>query len=196
MKTLSQITEDFKISKNTIRYTYKPNTIDDLTDIINSKYFENKHYLNLTDIDVSEFTEFYKADMYTCPNIFKDCEKVKIIDISGWKPKRLEQTACMFEGLSNLTKIIGIEYLNVSNVSNMSSMFAKCEELEYLDVSHWNVQSVIRFYSTFKKCKKLKIDGLENWNVNMKNVVDTSDMFRECNKSIIPSWYRLKTPKH
>ena len=53
----------------------------------------------------------------------------------------------------------------------MSSMFAYCEELEYLDLSNFDFSNVTSVQSIFNRCYKLKeIKGINKLVTNKVNV--------------------------
>ena len=62
----------------------------------------------------------------------------------------------------------------------MNSMFQRCEELEYLDLSNFNTSYVTDMSYMFHKCNKLKYLNLLNFSINC----ETKNMFNfENNKN-------------
>ena len=56
----------------------------------------------------------------------------------------------------------------------MAGMFAKCEEIEHIDLTNFNTSNVINMRSMFDGCYNLKkIKGINNFNIskvtNMKS---------------------------
>ena len=63
----------------------------------------------------------------------------------------------------------------------MNSMFRKCKELEYLNLSNFDTSNVENMEGMFNECNKLKeIKGIDNFNTS--NVTNMSGMFQECNE--------------
>ena len=87
----------------------------------------------------------------------------------------------MFSECYKLKEIKGINKFNTNQVTKMNSMFNKCYELEYLDLSNFNTSKVNEMQWMFAYCHKLKeIKGINNFNIN--KVTNMKGMFKECNK--------------
>ena len=56
----------------------------------------------------------------------------KVVFTNDFKIARPTSTRCWFDGLSNLTEIVGIDNLNTSNVTSMVGMFSDCTGLTAL----------------------------------------------------------------
>ena len=70
----------------------------------------------------------------------------------------------MFNECYKLKEIKGINKFITDKVTNMKSMFQKCNELEYLDLSNFDSSNVIDISYMFMGCKKLKeIKGSNNF---------------------------------
>ena len=186
MKTLSQITEDFKISKNTTCYTYKPKTCAELRNIVEQRYGENGNVIDLRDVDVSEIENF------TYPNpiqiagaktrskgLFEGLEYVLEINISGWKTEQVKGFDYMFYDCINLRRIIGIENIKTDSAEKLRHMFESCQELRALDLSKWNISCVETMYGMFRDCIHLKTLDLSTWKYSKKLEV-ISRMFQNC----------------
>ena len=77
---------------------------------------------------------------------------------------------------SNVTSIVGLEYLNTSDVTDMSGMF--CFTLvESLDLSHFNTSKVTNMAEMFV-CYKLKSLDLSSFDTG--NVINMNGMFAGC----------------
>ncbi len=87
-------------------------------------------------------------------------------------------TASWFSGMSNLSDITGMEYLNTSEVTNMSSMFADCTSLTDIDLIHFNTGKVTGVTSMFNGCSGLTTLNLTTFDT--QNVTSTSYMFADC----------------
>lgn len=77
---------------------------------------------------------------------------------------------------SNVTSIVGLEYLNTSDATDMSGMF--CSTLvESLDLSHFNTSKVTNMAEMFG-CYKLKSLDLSSFDTG--NVINMNGMFAGC----------------
>ena len=67
---------------------------------------------------------------------------------------------------NTITSIIGLEFLNTSSVTDMNSMFYKCNNLTYLDLSSFDCRNLTNAESMFTECGNLQTiyitDGLGN----------------------------------
>ena len=80
----------------------------------------------------------------------------------------------LFSLLYNLKTIKGLENLDTSQVANMSEMFAFCEKLTSLDVSHFDTSQVTDMSSMFLFDNLTSLD-LSHWDTSQ--VTDMSSMF-------------------
>lgn len=102
-----------------------------------------------------------------------------VIFESSYAQARPKSTNRWFCGLSKLTKITGLEYLNTSQVTDMSLMFYDCSGLTSLNVSGFNTTKVTDMSDMFFNCS-----GLTSLNVssfNTENVTNMSSLFAGCN---------------
>jgi len=197
MKTLNTYINEWRLtddSKNKINtYNYFPENFNELRKIVYERYKKcyNKKIkvLDLRDINVfnCKVNNFMQLDFGY--GLFREFEKIKIIDITGWNTRKFNHMNCMFLDCYDLEKIIGIENLNVSNVSYFGGMFKGCYSLKSLDLSKWQLSDKVdNLENMFKECKSLEtLKGPENWSIT-KNI-KLKQMFYRCKDTIIPSWY-------
>lgn len=102
----------------------------------------------------------------------------KVVFKAGFRDETHTTCSNWFNGCTNLTSIEGIENLNTSNVKNMSGMFAKCSNLETLDLSHFNTENVTTMAQMFYGCTKLHDLNIDNFNT--ENVSYMNGMFDGC----------------
>lgn len=102
----------------------------------------------------------------------------KVVFKAGFRDETHTTCSNWFNGCTNLTSIEGIENLNTSNVKNMSGMFAKCSNLETLDLSHFNTEKVTTMAQMFYGCTKLHDLNIDNFNT--ENVSYMNGMFDGC----------------
>ena len=102
----------------------------------------------------------------------------KVVFKAGFRDETHTTCANWFNGCTNLTSIEGIENLNTSNVKNMSGMFAKCSNLETLDLSHFNTENVTTMAQMFYGCTKLHDLNISSFNT--EKVTSMNQMFSNC----------------
>lgn len=102
----------------------------------------------------------------------------KVVFKAGFRDETHTTCSNWFNGCTNLTSIEGIENLNTSNVKNMSGMFAKCSNLETLDLSHFNTENVTTMVQMFYGCTKLHDLNISSFNT--ENVTSMKEMFSNC----------------
>ena len=88
----------------------------------------------------------------------------KVVFKAGFRDETHTTCSKWFSGCTNLTSIEGIENLNTSNVKNMSGMFAKCSNLETLDLSRFNTEKVENMSKMFYGCTKLHDLNISSFN--------------------------------
>ena len=173
MKSLNEyIIEKILINKSSKLNKIKVETKDQLKSIIRERYNNNKSFVYLSDIDVSELNDL--------SSIF-DGLKIEVVDISGWDTSNVTTMAYMFTECEDIKKIIGIENLDVSKLQSANAMFYGCQNLVELDLTNWNPILLNSAWNMFSYCSNLKIiKNIENWQLpNIKNV---SYMFYKCTK--------------
>ena len=79
---------------------------------------------------------------------------------------------------------------DVSNAKNISYIFYKCKNFTGKGIENWDVSNIYNTSNMFKGCKNFKCKGLENWNLKLKNIKFYYHMFYDCDKNIIPNWYK------
>ena len=67
---------------------------------------------------------------------------------------------------------------NTSNVTSMYNTFAKCSNLETLDVSKWDTSNVTDMTNLFQGCSKLSTLDVSNWDTS--KVTSMNNMFSGC----------------
>ena len=102
----------------------------------------------------------------------------KVVFKAGFRDETPTTCSNWFNGCTNLTSIEGIENLNTSYVKNMSGMFAKCSNLETLDLSHFNTEKVTTMAQMFYGCTKLHNLNISSFNT--ENVTNMYEMFYGC----------------
>ena len=133
MKNLSKyISEKLIVNKGYEDGRLRPTTRTQLDDLIIKRVQNSyKDYLDLTDIDVSKVSNFYK--------LFWEFE-FKVIDISGWDTSHVKTMEDMFKSCDDLEDIIGIENFTFDNCVTISYIFAHCKKLNITKkIQDWKI---------------------------------------------------------
>lgn len=126
-----------------------------------------------------EGDNIYDLDYGDDPNWDTHAAEIKkVVFKAGFRDETHTTCSNWFNGCTNLTSIEGIENLNTSNVKNMSGMFAKCSNLETLDLSHFNTENVTTMAQMFYGCTKLHNLNIDNFKT--ENVSYMNGMFEGC----------------
>ncbi|MBO4590804.1 MAG: BspA family leucine-rich repeat surface protein [Bacteroidaceae bacterium] len=102
----------------------------------------------------------------------------KVVFNGSFVEARPTSTKDWFSGMSNLTQITGLQYLNTSEVTNMNCMFSSCSALQTLDLSHFDTRNVTDMCSMFSGCQALQTLDLSHFNT--ANVKIFNSMFFGC----------------
>lgn len=86
----------------------------------------------------------------------------------------------VFAYMTNLVSINGMENFDTSNVTNMGYMFAYCNSLTTIDVSHFNTLKVLSMGGMFNDCSSLTILDLSNFDTSKAEYM--TNIFSNCNK--------------
>lgn len=157
----------------------------------------------LTRLDLSHFNTVQVNDM---SRMFSMCSRLNSLDVSGFNTRKVTNMSEMFRNCMSLTSL-DLSSFNTSNVTTMFGMFKDCEKLTELnlsgfntekvrtmermfedcavlptlDLSVFNTANVVNMRLMFQGCLELKtIIGGHQWNT--ENVIESSDMFVNCNK--------------
>ena len=109
--------------------------------------------------------------------MFYNCINLESLNVSGWDTSNVKNMSCMFYSCRAL-KSIDLSSWDTSNVKNMSYMFWWCENLESLDLSGWDTSKVTDMYRLFSNCKNLTSLDLSGWDTS--NIIYIDSMFENC----------------
>ena len=101
----------------------------------------------------------------------------KIVGLEYLDLSQATSTACMFSGCKDLTSL-DLSSFNTANVTDMRYMFDGCSSLIHLNVSTLNTANVTNMKGMFAECTALTSLGLSSFNT--ANVTDMRLMFSEC----------------
>lgn len=111
--------------------------------------------------------------------VFQGCSNLtKVVFTSSIAEARPTTAACWFEGCRSLEAIDGLEYVNTSKITNMSYIFYDCSALASLNVSGFNTSKVANMCCMFYNCSSLTSLDLSHFDTS--NVNDMRWMFWGC----------------
>ena len=141
------------------------------------KMFENIGR-SLTNLNISNWTCSDTCTLF-CDYMFSGVTNLSSLDFSTWKNCCIYKGVGMFNGMTNLQNILGLNNLNMSICESLYGLFQNCTSLTTLDLSSWNTSNVTDMSVMFQNCKNLQtIVGLEN--LDMSKVTNFTGMFNEC----------------
>ena len=83
-----------------------------------------------------------------------------------------------FAEMSNLKRITGLEYVDVSETIDISGMFKNCTSLETINIKCLNTQNVLFANSLFENC--LNLTEIDMTNMDFCTAINMSAMFKDC----------------
>ena len=170
---IQDIEKRLNILFNYDKYTCKPTTRDELSDIINKRIHKYGVDVQLNDIDTSLITNM--SELFTFTNYSGD--------ISRWNVSNVNNMSEMFCGCENFN--CDLSSWNVSNVIDMHGMFYRCKNFN-CDLSKWDVGKVNNMNCMFIYCENFNCD-LSKWNI--RNISNTNNyMFEGCDKFKYNIW--------
>ena len=75
----------------------------------------------------------------------------------------------LFDGLSNVTNIQNLNYLNTSKTTRMMYVFRNCSSLQSLDLSSWDTSKVVTFTAMFNGCRSISNLDLSTFDTSSAN---------------------------
>lgn len=116
----------------------------------------------LKTIDLSKFNTAQATDMRS---MFSGCKSLENLDLSSFNVEKAENLRAMFYECTSLKSITGIEKFKTSAAEEIDCMFQNCSALESLDLSKFDTKNVTNMGAMFAGCKKLKtITGIDKFN--------------------------------
>lgn len=109
--------------------------------------------------------------------MFKGCERLTELDLSGSNSENVKDMNEMFYGCRALSKLDLTDF-KTGQVTTMENMFCICSTLETLDVSSFNTENVTTMLGMFNNCSSLRSLDLPGFNT--ANVTQMSSMFEKC----------------
>lgn len=132
------------------------------TSKVNDFSFMFRNCEKLKTIDLSKFNTAKATDMRS---MFSGCKSLESLDLSSFNVEKATNLRAMFYECSSLKSITGIEKFQTSEATAIDCMFQNCSALESLDLSKFDTKNVTNMGAMFAGCKKLKtITGIDKFN--------------------------------
>ena len=130
---------------------------------------------NLESVDVTGLKTSSKLTLMS--QVFKDCQKLKSIDLSNFVTTSVTDICEMFNGCQSV-KSLDLSTFHTPALTNMKHLFHDCHNLESVDVSHLDTSKVDDLAILFENCYNLKYVDLRNFDTS--KVTDMAEMFMHC----------------
>lgn len=132
-------------------------------------------------------TSFDTKKVKNMSKMFYMCTDISSLDLTSFDTSNVTDMNSMFSGEwldnripMNLKEIKGINNFNTSNVETMRTMFALCENIDKIDVSHFDTKKCKNMRNMFLSCRNIKELDLSSFDT--QNVEDMLQMFDFCYK--------------
>ena len=129
---------------------------------------------NLETIEGMQYLD--TSETITMHAMFRDCNSLQSLDVSGFNTSNVTDMAYMFFGCSAL-KSIDVTGFDTKNVTTMQFMFGGLT-VTSLNVSNFDTRNVTNMYAMFGGCSKLTNLNLNSFNT--AKVENMSEMFWDC----------------
>ena len=110
-------------------------------------------------------------------SMFRDCSKLKSLDLSSFNTSKVTNIAGMFWNCSRLTSL-DLSGWDTSMVTTIGSTFRDCSALTSLDLSDWDTLMITSMNNTFQGCSALTSLDLSGWDTS--SVTAMNSMFYGC----------------
>ena len=129
---------------------------------------------SLTDLDLSGFDTSNVTDM---DGMFTGCESLTSLDLSGFDTSSVTDMDGMFTGCESLTSL-DLASFDTSSITDLTCMFADCWSLTSLDLASFDTSNVIDMNFMFAGCESLTDLDLSGFDTS--NVTNMYNMFSGC----------------
>ena len=131
----------------------------------------------LKSVDISTL----KTDASTSfREMFRGCSSLETVDVSGFTTENVISMYAMFSGCSSL-KTVDVNSFDTAKLLNASYMFSGCTALEEVKMDSWDTAELRYLEGTFRWCPEMKDLDLKGW--ELKDVY-TWEGFMEPGKTI------------
>ena len=113
-------------------------------------------------INMGNITDYFTDFDCSLEDIFKNCESLKTVDISGLDGSKVSNMRFAFSGCHSLENVIMGDF-DPYNVTTLEYAFFNCTSLVKLDLSKWHTSNCSSFYSIFDSSYKLEEVDIRNF---------------------------------
>ena len=156
--------------------------LPDISEFVTNKITDLSQFFEecITLTSIPNISKWDVENVKSLEDIFNECESLESLDLSGWKPNKLEVIKSMFQNCNNLASLKGLDKFNTSKVINMEYVFQNCLTLiDITGIYGWNTENVISFSNMFDGCESLKeLPDLSKWETKKATKMDY--MFSNC----------------
>ena len=117
----------------------------------------------------------FNTNGYNGSNLYRKITKINVSCLVTAQTKKL---SALFNGLGELTEIIGLENWDTSNVNDIINMFNSCSSLQSVDVSGFDTSSVMNMFNLFSGCSSLQSVDVSGWDTS--SVTNMQCAFNVC----------------
>ncbi|GEM_PF-521190 len=149
-----------------------------------------KMFLNCKNATVIDVAGLNTQSAENMEWIFKECNKVEKLDLSGWKLHNvtnlyqafnndyalselklgsgwnLQNCTTMYACFDSCSNLKGCDFHEIktsSKLSNVECLFKGCAKIENLNIKEWDVSGVHSMKQTFYNCSAVKTIDIANW---------------------------------
>ena len=118
---------------------------------------------NVTSIETDNF-DVSRVDQAVF--MFRQCEKLSVLDTTGWDTSNITNMQGMFYKCYGLKEIIGVSDWDVSNLTSLYAAFYNLHAMTELDLSGWDVSKVTNLNMALRSNNNLSYVDLSGWNIS------------------------------
>ena len=158
---------------------FKTNKVTDMSSMFNG--CSNLKSLDLSGWDLKNLGNGSGISETSLINVFMNCENLEeIIGIENWDVSRIRKANSIFYHCG--VKKVDISNWNLTSCRVFQNIFAKCTNLEEIDMSNVKFsRQFSRLSKAFEGCVSLyRIKGIEK--LYVESVIDLTFTFKECKK--------------
>ena len=143
---------------------------------------------SLTEIDLSGFDT---SKVTTMQAMFYGCKSLQSLDIGSFDTAGVTNMSLMFSNCEKITSLSFGENFDTSKVDTMSGMFSGCTSLSTLNIERFDTSNVTGMSGMFSGCSSLSSIDISGFNTT--NVTTMNGMFSGCKKLVSFTFPNLDT---
>ncbi len=137
-------------------------------------------FQKFTNMVTLDFNNLVTTDnVTTMKEMFRDCSKLKNVNLNNWSAKKLINLDYIFFG-SSLIEEIEMNNFSAPLLTSTASMFSYAKKLQRLNINNWNISKVANLSSMFSGLSSMTTLNMEGFNA--PSGTNVSSMFSGCSK--------------